>query len=300
MLTSKWNTRYYDWFACVAFASPGFLDFVSSVFRPFLADCIFSSRLPEPDYLRRMIALNWICHVIECPLAAIRVLVKSEDKCWTPSNTFFDLALRRETAALFGLVKFNQSPGAKLIALLRRFLIYPSENCLYQLLIPTLIGEEDWDSKNDPNAVAIADERRLSSIFFATIPSDFDFKVEIRLESGLRFIPRRVTKCVSISKRSTLTPSRCSNPARCPGTYSAPPSSGGGPDPLDRRYSRGHDNPAVFHSIIVECRAASESFPANRRVREEHEFGGGRCDPAAETGGAIERMKEIKFLSALT
>jgi hypothetical protein len=138
--------NHYDWFARVAFASPGLLSFVSSVFRPFLAECLFSSHLPELDYFRRMIVLNWVRHMMEYPLASIRVLVKSDNKCRTLSNTFFDLALRRETAALFGLVEFNQLPSANLIALLRRFLIYPSQNCLYDLLIPTLIGDEDWDS----------------------------------------------------------------------------------------------------------------------------------------------------------
>jgi hypothetical protein len=161
----------YDCYARMAFASPLFITFASEVFQPIISPLLPDRPLPTLEMLSSQILERWRGALATMPPVVSRLLERASNPKRTLSQSFFDVALQRERAKIFGMIDFSRMLTDELVDLLRVLLTVASRlNILAELVEMTRAGVPSKFTLFTED-----DRETVPALFQPVLLSTFDF-----------------------------------------------------------------------------------------------------------------------------
>jgi hypothetical protein len=152
-------------YARMVFLSPLFLQFLNVVFMPLLSHV--------QDHLGNRIRQRWAAHLDLVPYVVIAFLNSCPSPVETLSAACFEIALTPETAAIFGLLYFNQSLSVRLTGVLRDLLTLGGRQSILSELVTSLVNA----GTGADGVVSCVHLNDVPTLFEVTVLSQLDFTV---------------------------------------------------------------------------------------------------------------------------
>jgi hypothetical protein len=167
-----------------AFVSPFFLTFVADVFRPIISPLLPQGNPPPRDELCAQIRRRWSQNLRSLPPVIGSIFTRPNAQRLL-SNGFFAHALRPETAKIFGLCEYYQTPSPALMEELRMLLTGDSR----EQILRNLIDLSTWEPGESPGLLDEEDVKAVPSLFQPVLLSTLDRRCLETLVNRRPFVP---------------------------------------------------------------------------------------------------------------
>jgi hypothetical protein len=174
----------YILYSRAVFVTPGFLQFLQTVFLPIFSSLFTQSAAPTRDVLSATIRERWKTNLHLLPFAVVEFVRACDMAEVVVSGACLEMALTPEGANIFGLLDFNQRLTSASMAVLRDLLTVGGRCSILKDLVGLI---QDFDE---------CDMLRLSNIHSDAVPSLFewillsnlDFNIDSALKVGDKLI----------------------------------------------------------------------------------------------------------------